>query len=71
MLLIFKKKKRVSECSEAYLLSVSISSDLMLLVFGVRKRAVHKECLILGMKCLVHELDPRKMGIWLLREGKT
>ena len=59
MLLIFTKK-RVFECLEADLLSVSIFSDLMLLVLGVRKREVHKECLVLGMKCIVHELDPKK-----------
>ena len=32
--------------------SVSILPDLMLLVIGVRKRAVHKECLVLRMKCI-------------------
>ena len=58
ILLIFMKK-RVFECSEADLLSVSNLSDLMLLVVRVRKRAVHKECLVLGMKCIVHELDPK------------
>ena len=47
------------------MLSVSILLDLMLLVVGVRKRAVHKEYLFLGMKYIVHELDPKKMGIWL------
>ena len=61
MLLIFTKKK-VFECSEADLLSVSIFSDLMLLVVRVRKRAVRKEFLVLGMKCIVHELDPKKNG---------
>ena len=70
MLLMFTKKG-VFECSEAHLLSVSILSDLMLLVVGVSKRAVHKECLVLGMKCIVHELDPKKMGISLRREDKT
>ena len=70
MLLIFMKK-RVFECSETDLLSVSILPDLMLLVVRVRKRAVHKECLVLGMKCIVHELDPKKMGISLRREDKT
>ena len=69
MLLIFTK--RVFECSEADLHSVSILPDLMLLVVGVRKRAVHKECLILGIKCVVHELDQKKLGIWLWREYKT
>ena len=69
MLLISQKK--IFECWEADLLSVSILPDLMLLVIGVRKRAVHKECLVLGMKCIVHELDPKKMGIWLWREDKT
>ena len=38
-------KKRFFECWEADLLSVSTLSDLMLLVVGGRKRAVHKECL--------------------------
>ena len=47
MLLIFTKK-RVFECSEAHLLSVSILPDLMLLVVRVRKRAVHKVCLVIG-----------------------
>ena len=61
MLLIFTKKK-VFECSEADLLSVSIFSDLMLLVVRVRKRAVRKEFLVLGMKCIVYELDPKKNG---------
>ena len=69
MLLISQKK--IFECWEADLLSVSILPDLMLLVIGVRKRAVHKECLVLGMKCIVHELDLKKMGIWLWREDKT
>ena len=69
MLLISQKK--IFECWEADLLSVSILPDLMLLVIGVRKRAVHKECLVLGMKCIVHELDPKKMGIWLWWEDKT
>ena len=69
MLLISQKK--IFECWEADLLSASILPDLMLLVIGVRKRAVHKECLVLGMKCIVHELDPKKMGIWLWREDKT
>ena len=69
MLLISQKK--IFECWEADLLSVSILPDLMLLVIGVRKRAVHKECLVLGMKYIVHELDPKKMGIWLWREDKT
>ena len=69
MLLIFMKK-RVFECSETDLLSVSILPDLMLLVVRVRKRAVHKECLVLEMKCIVHELDPKKMGIWLRQEDK-
>ena len=40
--------------------------DLMLLVVGVRKRAVHKECLILGVKCVVHELDQKK---WVFGSG--
>ena len=69
-LLIFTKK-RVFECREADLFSVSILPDLMLLVVGVRKRAVHKECLVLRMKCIAHELDPIKMGIRLWREHKT
>ena len=60
-------EKRVFECSEANLLSVSILSDLMVLVVRVRKRAVHKECLILGMKCIVHELDPKKK--WVFGSG--
>ena len=47
MLFIFTKK-RVFECSEADLLSVFILPDLMLLVVGFRKRAVHKECLVIG-----------------------
>ena len=34
----------------------SILPDLMLLVVGVRKRAVHNECQVLGMKSIVHEL---------------
>ena len=39
------------ECFEANLLSVSILSDLLLLVVvGMSKRAVLKECLIFGMK---------------------
>ena len=59
MFLIFTKK-RVFACSETDLLSASILPDLSLLVVGVRKRAVHKECLVLGMKCIVHELDPKK-----------
>ena len=70
MILVFMKK-RVFECSQADLLSASILCDLMLLVVRVRKRAVHKECLVLGMKFLVHELDPKKIGIWLRREDKT
>ena len=56
MLLIFTKK-RVFESSEADLLSVSIFHDLMLLVVGDKKRAVYKECLVLGMKVIAHELD--------------
>ena len=63
--------KKIFECWEADLLSVFILPDLMLLAVGVRKRAVQKECLVLGMKCIVHELDPKKMGIWLWREDKT
>ena len=55
MLLIFTKKG-----FEADLLSVSILPDLILLVVEVRKRAVHKECLFFGMKCIVHELDVKK-----------
>ena len=47
MLFIFTKK-RVFECSEADLLSVFIFPDLMLLVVGIRKRSVHKECLVIG-----------------------
>ena len=47
MLFIFTKK-RVFECSEADFLSVFILPDLMLLVVGFRKRAVHKECLVIG-----------------------
>ena len=62
MILVFMKKG-VFECSETDLLSVSILSDLMLLVIRVRKRAVHKECLVLGIKFIVRELDPKKMGI--------
>ena len=58
MLLIFTE--RFFECSEADLHSVSILPDLMLLVVGARKRAVHNECLILGIKCVVHELDQKK-----------
>ena len=58
-------KKRVFECSEDDLVSVSIMHDLMLLLVGGRKRAVHRECLFLGMKCIVFELDPKNMGIWL------
>ena len=58
MLLIFTE--RVFECSEADLHSVSILPDLMLLVVGARKRTVHKECLILGIKCVVHELNQKK-----------
>ena len=54
----------VFKCSEADWLSVSILPDLMLSVVGVRKRAVYKECLVLGMKCVVHELDPKKIGIF-------
>ena len=50
MLLKFTKK-RFFECSEADLLSVSILSELMLLVVGVKKRAAHKEYPIFGMKC--------------------
>ena len=56
MFLIFTKK-RVFACWEADLLSASILPDLMLLVAGIRKGAVHKECLVL--KCIVHELDPK------------
>ena len=67
MLLIFTKKS-VFECSEADFLSLSILSDLMLLVTGVRKRAVHKECVAFGMKCIVHELYPKKNG-YLAPEG--
>ena len=70
-MLLILAKKRVFECSEANLLFVSILPDLMLLVVGVRKRAVHKEGLVLGIKCIVHELDPKKMGIWLWLEYKT
>ena len=62
MILVFMKKGDF-ECSETDLLSVSILSDLMLLVIRVRKRAVHKECLVLGIKFIVRELDPKKMGI--------
>ena len=66
MFLIFTKN-RVFECSEADLLSVSIWPDLMLLVVGVRKRAVYKESLVLGMKCIVHELDLKK---WVFGSGE-
>ena len=66
MFLIFTKN-RVFECSEADLLSVSIWPDLMLLVVGVRKRAVYKESLVLGMKCIVHELDLKK---WVFCSGE-
>ena len=66
MFLIFMKN-RVFECSKADLLSVSILLDLMLLVVGVRKRTVYKESLVLGMKCIVHELDLKK---WVFGSGK-
>ena len=49
MLFIFTKK-RVFECWEADLLSVSILPVLVLLVVGVRKRAVYKEYLVIGNK---------------------
>ena len=64
MVHFFNRNALVFKCSEADWLSVSILPDLMLLVVGVRKRAVYKECLVLGMKCIVHELDPTKMGIF-------
>ena len=44
-------EKNFFECLKENLLSVSILSDLLLLVIGVSKRAIIKEYLILGMKC--------------------
>ena len=59
MFLIFTKN-RVFECSEADLLSVSVRPDLMLLVVESEKEQCIVECLVLGMKCIVHELDLKK-----------
>ena len=53
--LIFTKKG-VFECSEAGLISISILPDVMLLTVGVRKKAVHEECLVLGTEYIVHAL---------------
>ena len=61
MLLIFTKKI-VVECLEADLFSFPIFPHLMLLVVGVRKRAVQKECLVLKMKCTDHKMDPKNRG---------
>ena len=65
--MLFNRNALVFKCSEADWLSVSILPDLMLLVVGVRKRAVYKECLVLGMKCIVHVLDLKK---WVFVSGK-
>ena len=69
MLFIFTKK-RVFECWEADLLSVSIFLDLVLLVVGVRKRAVHKEYLVIGNKMYSPwaSLLPRKVwwAVWII-----
>ena len=70
-MLLILTKKRVFECSKADLFSVSILPYLMLLVVAARKRAVHKEGLVLGMKCIVHEVDPNKTSMWLWLEYKT
>ena len=74
MLFIFTKK-RVFECSEADLLSVFIFPDLMLLVVGIRKRSVHKECLVIGNEMYSPWAPPppplKKMVIWLWLENKV
>ena len=68
MLFIFTKK-RVFECWEADLLSVSIFLDLVLLVVGVRKRAVHKEYLVIGNKMYSPWAAPSPPKKWVFRSG--
>ena len=57
-------KKRVFGCSEADVFCFHFDW-LDAVRVAVRKRAVHKERLVLWMKSRFHELDPKEMGIWL------